>query len=521
MYMPDLQTTGPMHRKFICPIIIVGVFLIHAITRFDVLFLPPYWDSLQGPFIEALWLKENGFDYWRLIHHEPGFIYGGAAVYIWSVIPTFYALSYQLLPSPAAVFLFLHLVNYLLVGIVAWLVFSIATDHLKMRPGTAALTAAAVLIQPVFTGQADAINMEIPVAAVCLVVAREFLRGRYWRCCAWSFLALLVKDAATLICLVNLLLAVTVMIVGVGEKAARRRMLVATGLPVLFRFVWVAYIVSQPLRTPMPMGIDVIEVLLQIWFSFPELYIASALCGLGVLVLIRRAVDKGASWRDRVATAVSDPTIAPLVYLIGIWTTYVVFSFSTSLGLIRYGVWYLAFPTLAIFGSLLAAGVRSKTVERVIIVYLMFCVISIDGITRPELDGQWARSGHMLERSREYLADLRSNMRTAAFLEQHADGRPVIVSSPLDRALAIPELGYVSKRLYVFSENMTGLTFTRMGFYQDLNEAGLRAAWYWYRPNILTNITGSELVPGTVAKPVYRDDANGVECFVYELVPAQ
>lgn len=83
---------------------------------------------------------------WRLIHHEPGFIYGGAAVYIWSVIPTFYALSYQLLPSPAAVFLFLHLVNYLLVGIVAWLVFSIATDHLKMRPGTAALTAAAVLI---------------------------------------------------------------------------------------------------------------------------------------------------------------------------------------------------------------------------------------------------------------------------------------------------------------------------------------------------------------------------------------
>jgi len=511
--------TAQGHHRALCPAVILGVFILHVVMRFDVLILPPYWDSLHGVFVEAIWLKDNNFDYWRLIHDEPSFTYGGAAVYVWSIIPTIYALLYVLLPSPHAVFLVLHLASYLLVGSIAWLVYSIATKHLTLRPSTAALISAAVVLQPTFTGQADALSMEIPVAAACLMLAREFLRQRYWHCCAWSFAALLIKDAAILICLVNLLLAVTGMLTGAGEKNVRRRMLIATGLPVLFRFLCVHYMSSQPLRIGTPMGFDTAQDLLMIWISNPELYIAGAVCGFGVLALIRRSVDRDADWRTWIASGLTNSSIAPLVYLIGIWTTFVVFDFVTAVELIRYAVWYLAFVTLAFFGWLHVAGIQAKTTDRAIVVYLIFCIINIQGIARPELTGKHARTGSVLERSREYVTELRSNVRTAAFLEQHAKGRPVIVSTPLDRALAMPELGYVSRRLFVFSENTKGVTYTKIGYFGDLNEQGLRAAWYWYRPSGYIAVIGTGLVPGTSAHILYRDDANGAESFVYKLVP--
>jgi hypothetical protein len=48
-----------------------------------------------------------------------------------------YAFLYVLLPSPQAVFVVIHLVNYLLVGMIAWLIYSIATEHLKLTWHTA------------------------------------------------------------------------------------------------------------------------------------------------------------------------------------------------------------------------------------------------------------------------------------------------------------------------------------------------------------------------------------------------
>jgi hypothetical protein len=193
----------------------------------------------------------------------------------------------------------------------------------------------------------------------------------------------------------------------------------------------------------MTVALTVMRDLREIWQSNPELYAADGVCGFGIPVMVRRASKEGANGRDWITTCLTNPTVAPLVYLIGVWTAYVTFEFIAVLDLFRYVTWHLAFVTLAFFGWLHAAGGRTRIVNGTIVVYLIFCVININGIARPELTGKAARNGNTLERSREYVAELRSNVRTAAFLEKHAENRPIVISRPLNRALVVQELGYV------------------------------------------------------------------------------
>ncbi len=50
--------------------IMLGIcfFLLLCIFRYQVLFFPPYWDSITGLFAEAIWLNDHQFDYYKLMY---------------------------------------------------------------------------------------------------------------------------------------------------------------------------------------------------------------------------------------------------------------------------------------------------------------------------------------------------------------------------------------------------------------------------------------------------------------------
>ena len=114
---------------------LLGVFFLFAVIaclRFSVIATPPHWDAILGPFPEAIWLKNHGFDYSALIHKELRYEKGGPVTYGWSVVPTVYAVLLTLFP-PQVVFAILHLANFFLAAVIAVTLYGLLRDLLRLE----------------------------------------------------------------------------------------------------------------------------------------------------------------------------------------------------------------------------------------------------------------------------------------------------------------------------------------------------------------------------------------------------
>jgi hypothetical protein len=137
----------------------VVVFLYFLITKFEILFFPPFGDDMTGPFAEAIWLYQNAFDYLRLAQ-QPTFIHGGAKVYLFSIYPSFLALSMKIMASTKAFLFFNHFVA---LGLAAGVVTLFRSFLLKFFNQKLSLLLAILLMSfPVFQAQAESINMDMP-----------------------------------------------------------------------------------------------------------------------------------------------------------------------------------------------------------------------------------------------------------------------------------------------------------------------------------------------------------------------
>ncbi|MFA5087835.1 MAG: hypothetical protein WC552_02235, partial [Candidatus Omnitrophota bacterium] len=74
------------------------IFIFLVLTKFEVLFFPPYGELVAGPYAEASWLFRHSFDYAGLIQQD-NFSQGGPKVYLFSVYPTIAALMMKFSPS--------------------------------------------------------------------------------------------------------------------------------------------------------------------------------------------------------------------------------------------------------------------------------------------------------------------------------------------------------------------------------------------------------------------------------------
>lgn len=174
------------------------IFIYLLITKFEVLFFPPYGDAVGGPFAEALWLKNNSFNFAGLLQ-QPNFMAGGPRVYGVCVYPAYLALCLKLIPWTTVFLVSQHVLVFALTAIMTmWL----RDCFLKIFDDRIATLASLIFIfVPLIQSQSEAINMEIPSAFFMLWAVRSLLDHKNGLACFLAVFSALVKGTGVFVCL--------------------------------------------------------------------------------------------------------------------------------------------------------------------------------------------------------------------------------------------------------------------------------------------------------------------------------
>jgi len=172
-----------------------AVFIFLLLTKFEILFFPPYGDAASGPFVEAIWLYRHSFDYLGLAG-QPGFIFGGPKVYLISIYPTYLALSMKLIPNVKYFLLFNHVLTLIMGAVIVTIVRSLLLKIVSKR--LAILGTFILLSLPLFHSQVEAINMEIPVLCFSLLSIYYLGNRKFTSAIMMAFFASLIKVYAVI-----------------------------------------------------------------------------------------------------------------------------------------------------------------------------------------------------------------------------------------------------------------------------------------------------------------------------------
>lgn len=421
-----------------------AVFLYFLITRFEVLFFPPYGDAIGGPFAEAIWLARHSFDYVGL-YHEPGYAFGGPKVYLFSIYPGFLAALIKIIPSVKLFLVINHLVVFMMGAAVVALsrrIFLKVFDE-----GISLMAAVLVASIPLFLSQVEAINMEMP-SLLCVMISISFLADKkVIRAAGMGLVAMLVKETGGIAC-------VTVFVVGMTlflfdkELKFNWKILLGSLLALAFAFikVFVKFIAKDQ---------HVIEGMINFLAGWPSLrwsiililYSASLLIFIGLYVKDR--FQPGRGWIEAFGDFLEKRYVAFVMFICaGMWFVLFVNFYAVSP---RYRLLltpFLIFCVVFIFNELIK---REMVIKMILVAMVIFMLALSYGAFYTPLK---TNDHVLLERSLEYRNDLNVHMRMAKEVENNYSGYLIAAPFTVAQLLALPELGYVHKTLDVMIYSM-------------------------------------------------------------------
>ncbi len=437
--------------------------------------LPPYYDQATGLFVEANYLVETGFDYARL-SREARWSQGGPAVYLISIWPTLLALLMWYAPSIDYVLIVFHLFNFACAALVAMLVYALTVPHTS-RIG-AALTAVALLSVPAFNVQIDLLGMDLPVVVAALACAWLLARRQFSLAVLCGALAFSIKAsgrAVSLGVMIYLILALTTMAPW-QSRQFKLRLVIAMllGLAVLgVQFSANAWLNSRPgsaaedwsqivaTNNAATLNDETIASvgrrhLANTWDWFPDqvTIFAMASCGFVLLLiaaLARQVCRHGGGIAVRLARGFGELMNAHSAIVFG-WIVMLgsLAAFSQAYCLPRYFSLLMPFLYVTV-GTLLFAAPRFRPLATGAVASLcVLNVVNAQGALLPRFDTN-GRTGAVLERSREYLGEHRSNIEAVRLIAREHEGLPVIAGRPYVECLALPRLGYVERPSHGYS----------------------------------------------------------------------
>ena len=409
-------------------------FLLLLAVDFAHLRDPPYWDAITGVYSQGLWLADHGFDYAGLLQ-QPAALDGGPLVNALLVYaPLFGALSLSL--APEDVFLVLHLLN------LVWAAVAMATLFAMLRAACplwlAALWVAAAALGPVWSGQVAAIYLEVPAATCALLSLRSLQGGACGRAAGWCLAGYFVKDSLLLLATAYTAFAVLQPLLvrlrlPVGGISPRERALLVAPLAAMLALRRLS---GSHLALASDASGRASELLEWVRLCCPDLAVASLFAGALFAGSLGSARARR-GWGEGPRAALV-PVLALLVA--GFWLAAAVFLNS----LVRYTT-LIALPLAALLALLLAP--RRRVSAAAAAALAVFGLANREGALLPELPVYAARSGDFLERSREFLRDLRGSRAVCARLEAEHFAEPVVARVPFVQMLTRPELGYVKRPL--------------------------------------------------------------------------
>ena len=140
----------------------------------------------------------------------------------------------------------------------------------------------------------------------------------------------------------------------------------------------------------------------------------------------------------------------------------------------------------------------------------------MDGLFYPALQPLSSRSGEYLERSREYITDLRANVAFCQALEKDAFLNPIVAKWPFVQMLTMPKLGYVTNPApYVYAVGTLPKYTSAKLFTEFKNMPNNTLYIYAFNSFESWNKFGPSLQPRPEDQIVVSDDTLGGLLLVY------
>jgi len=414
-------------------------FLILAyllLTKFEVIFYPPYGDSVSGPFAEGMWLYNNSFDYAGLAE-QPNFLAGGPKVYLFSIYPTYLALMMKFIPNAKAFLFFNHFIVFVLSAAIIALFREIIR---RVYPQVIAnLSAVLLLSLPLFQSQSEQINMEMPVLFFSTAAIYYLSNKQLFQSVILAILAVLTKGVAIVFCL-SVFMVCLILFLFDRELRLKFRTIIWGIVALIFSiFFWYCsfFILNKGGKAAM----------VGLWAGWEEMRksLPIYLYTLSLFYFVGMAIfNKLKSSSYDLATFIESNYVALIMFIsAGGW--FVLYLNSAGL---QNRYWLLVLPFLLfIFVYIGMSFLKLLNIAKIVLILLigMYSLGSYGFPKAPHL--QNAHSAQ--ERSLEYRNDLRMNMKLAKEIEENYFD--YIISAPLTfaQALAFNKIGYVSKKLDV------------------------------------------------------------------------
>jgi len=473
-------------RRFSFPsnrILFLDVFLVLWLVNHAHLFDPPYWDGLVGVYSQGVWLSRNHFSYKGLMA-QPIYEKGGANVDLFYAFSPLFALLSHVL-NPPSVFLIFHLVVLLCASwTVVLFIAMVRARRPLFWPGLLWILSAAA--DPIWSGQTASMYLEVPIAAVSGAVIYEIGQGQFGLAAAACVAAWFIKGTAILPALCCAVFAVAF---GFSQRGLRNRKeygrlaLLLIPLPVMLLLKYWMVLVS----TIVPW--DLSDTATRFYHRAPALYPMET---FELLILILGV----AYWfkkRARLQKLHSEPDRRLmgflLIFVSVFWGSFLIY----PIALPRY-LCMILFPMALLIAFLLREQPRRSMVLAGTILFIN--LINQNGRLLPRLSAQDGRSGHELERSREYLLDLEANRRLCHMLEEKAFDNLLMTKWPFTQMLRLPELGYVTRPLpRVVEAGRYSITAGAIPLQTFLQINPLPETLCLYAPNVFDLLWGPSLKP--------------------------
>lgn len=441
----------------------VGAFLLAtaAITlwRWEIVDSPPYFETAMGVFREANFLVDSGFDYGRLRQETWGND-GGPYVYMTSVAPTLLALVMRSAPSPRATLIVFHVAALAAAGALMVLVYANLYRHCG-RLG-AGLTSVALVTTPLCHVQIDIVGLDFPMTVWALVAVWAVARERYDAAAVATLAAFFVKATGLVVAASVIAWIVLRLVAGPAVPTAaasdfyRRHLRGLLANLIAFSLAWGVHHWS-----------GVSDRLGEIYFGESFLRNAAYLCPdvLAILVLtlvvgsglavheavrlyrVQLASAGSMHWLQRgrsVLASMLAQNPVPWFAMLVLFAALLAIVLVARVFVIRYMFLPLVMLYL-LWGSILLARPSWRRMGvAVLCLVIGINLVNAHGAFFPPLPGN-RRHCSTLERSREYLADHRSNIEAINEYLSRAGDTPLVAGHPFVTLLSFPRMGYVDE----------------------------------------------------------------------------
>jgi len=429
-------------------------FLYLILSRFQVLFYPPFGDALFGVLSEPLWLAHHHWDWIGLLQQKT-YALGGPLQYPESIYPQVIALLMYFAPSPQAFILMNHLIVFAAGAILVAALREILLEIVGAKRAT--LGTILFLALPLIQAQVELLNMEIVCACFAVASLLMAIRKNFFMASAMAIFSAMVKLSGG--STVGMLLGACLL----SFSSEPNRKIFGANIAWVIGACSVAFfLLAVRFRTIAPSG-----YVFNDWGSLWKFPVAWVFLSTSVLYFGRclfRWISDGGKGRSLSAYLNDHYKGLAILGMVACWFL------SSSLApcmIPRYMVLVTPF-VLLFFVYLFSTLVKKEDIfTGLMAAMILFLLLCSHGLLfkNPKLTGVNA-----YERSLEYRNALKVYQGVATEVERNIPDFAIVGDILMAQMLAFSEAGYVSKPLKHVVVYGSGATHDGIGTFDDLSK---------------------------------------------------